>query len=72
MKKLMQLLLLLCLATVPATAQTEKSHVLIYMLDGKVDTLLLNNVRDIYHSRRDANGVEQTDVSTLRLRTVGS
>lgn len=71
MKKLMQLLLLLCLATVPATAQTEKSHVLIYMLDGKVDTLLLNNVRDIYHSRRDANGVEQTDVSTLRLRTVG-
>lgn len=71
MKKLMQLLLL-CLATVPATAQTEKSQVLIYMLDGKVDTLLLNNVRDIYHSRRDANGVEQTDISTLRLRTVGS
>jgi len=70
MKKLMQLLLL-CLATVPTTAQTEKSNVLIYTLDGKVDTLLLNNVRDIYHSRRDVNGVEQTDISTLRLRTVG-
>lgn len=70
MKKLMQLLLL-CLATVPATAQTEKSNVLIYTLDGKVDTLLLNNVRDIYHSRRDVNGVEQSDISTLRLRTVG-
>ncbi len=69
-KKLIQLLLL-CLATVPATAQTEKSNVLIYTLDGKVDTLLLNNVRDIYHSRRDVNGVEQTDISTLRLRTVG-
>ena len=69
-KKLMQLLLL-CLATVPATAQTEKSNVLIYKLDGKVDTLLLNNVLDIYHSRRDVNGVEQSDISTLRLRTVG-
>ena len=70
MKKLMQLLLL-CLATVPATAQTEKSNVLIYKLDGKVDTLLLNNVLDIYHSRRDVNGVEQPDISTLRLRTIG-
>ena len=70
MKKLMQLLLL-CLATVPATAQTEESNILIYKLDGSVDTLLLNNVRDIYHSRADVNGVQQPDVSTLRLRTVG-
>ena len=70
MKKLMQLLLL-CLATVPAMAQTQKSNILVYKLDGKVDTLLLNNVLDVYHSRRDVNGVEQPDISTLRLRTIG-
>ena len=69
MKKLM-LILLLCIVMVPAMSQNEKSHILIYKIDSTVDTLLLNNVRDIYHSRLDANGVEQPDVSTLRLRTV--
>ena len=64
-------LLLLCLAMVPATAQDTKSYILIHKLDGSVDSLLLNNVRDVYHSRLDANGVQQPDVSTLRLRTVG-
>lgn len=66
------MILLLCATMVPVAAQDEKSHILIYKLDGTVDTLLLNNVRDIYHSRRDANGVLQTEMSTLRLRTVGA
>ena len=72
MKKKLMMLLLLCATMVPVAAQDEKSHILIYKLDGTTDTLLLNNVRDIYHSRRDANGVQQPEISTLRLRTVGT
>ena len=64
------LILLLAAMMVPVAAQNEKSHILIFKHDGTVDTLLLNNVRQIYHSRLDANGVEQTDVSTFRLRTM--
>lgn len=64
------MLLFACIALVPATAQTEKSYIQIHRVDGNVDSLLLNNVRDIYHSRMDANGVEQNDITTLRLRMV--
>ena len=64
------LILLLCATLVPVAAQTEKSHILIYKLDSTVDTLLLNNVRNIYHSCVDEHGVTQPEVSTLRLRTV--
>lgn len=72
MKKKLMMLLLLAATMVPATAQEELSHILIYKVDGTVDSLLLNNVRDVYHSRTDVNGVEQSDISTLRLRTIGS
>lgn len=68
-------LLALFLAVAPAAAQDtepEKSHILVYKTDGTIDTLLLNNVLDIYHSRQDTDGVMQKDVCTLRLRTVGS
>lgn len=70
MKRLM-MALLLCMALVPAMAQDEQGTILVFKTDGVTDTLLLNNVRDIYHSRLDANGVEQPDISTLRLRLVG-
>ena len=70
MKKKLMLILLMCATLVPVAAQTEKSHILIYKLDSTVDTLLLNNVRNIYHSCVDINGVTQPEVSTLRLRTV--
>lgn len=69
MKKLM-MLLLLCLAMVPAWAQQDKSNILVYKTDGSVDTLLLNNVRDLVHSRIDTAGVEQADLSTLRITMV--
>ena len=72
MRKKLMMLILLCAAMVPAAAQEDQSHILIKKVDGTVDSLLLNNVRDIYHSRRDVNGVEQQDISTLRLRTLGS
>ena len=68
-------LLALFSAVAPAAAQDtepEKSHILVYKTDGTIDTLLLNNVLDIYHSRQDTDGVMQKDVCTLRLRTVGS
>ena len=68
-------LLALFLTVAPAAAQDtepEKSHILVYKTDGTIDTLLLNNVLDIYHSRQDTDGVMQKDVCTLRLRTVGS
>ena len=72
-------LLALFSAVAPAAAQDtepdtepEKSHILVYKTDGTIDTLLLNNVLDIYHSRKDTDGVMQKDVCTLRLRTVGS
>ena len=80
MKKKLMMILLTCAVMVPAVAQgiqdtgnspdAEKSQILIYKLNGKIDTLLLNNVRDIYHSCRDINGVEQTEIATLRLRTI--
>ena len=72
MRKKLMMLILLCAAMVPAAAQEDQSHILIKKVDGTVDSLLLNNVRDIYHSRRDVNGVEQQDISTLRLRTLGA
>ena len=72
MRKKLMMLILLCAAMVPAAAQEDQSHILIKKVDGTVDSLLLNNVRDIYHSRRDINGVEQQDISTLRLRTLGA
>lgn len=64
------LILLLCATLVPVVAQTEKSHILIYKLDSTVDTLLLNNVRNIYHSCVDVYGDTLPEVSTLRLRMV--
>ena len=80
MKKKLMMILLWCAALVPATAQgdssvpddgsEELSSVLVCKLDGTVDTLLLNNVFDIYHSCRDIYDVEQPEVSTLRLRTI--
>ncbi len=70
MKKKLMLILLMCLAMVPVKAQDEKSHILIYKIDSTIDTLLLNNVFDIYHSYVDGNGVRQKDLSTLRLRTI--
>ena len=72
MKKKLMLILLLCATLVPVAAQTEKSHILIYKFGGEVDTLLLNNVRNIYHSCLDVEDMPQPDVSTLRVRTVDS
>ena len=72
MKRKLVMILFLFTALVPAVAQQEKSHILISKFDGTVDTLLLNDVRDIYHSRVDKSGVEQRDISTLRLRTIDS
>lgn len=66
MKKLM-IAFLLCLALVPAMAQ-QKSDILVYKVDGTIDTLLLNNVREMYHSRQDTLGVEHADLMTLRFR----
>ena len=70
MKKKLMLILLLCATLVPVAAQNSKSHILIYKHDSTVDTLLLSNVRQVYHSRMDKQGIEQPDVSTLRVRTL--
>lgn len=70
MKKKLMMILLLCATLVPVSAQEEKSQILIYKVDSTVDTLLLNNVRDIYHSRFDRTGTYHTDITTLRLRTL--
>ena len=62
-------LLALFSAVAPAAApdtEPEKSHILVYKTDGTIDTLLLNNVLDIYHSRQEISPFCINDLRFLR------